>query len=436
MVTLPIIDKVRIDQHFAYNITNFKDYSKEDEQLLKDLIIYMSRSFQKNLFGFIDIDVADFCRVMKLTRGNVVGKHSDPIFYKLFKEHSKKKHLELQEKHGTMSRFRIWDSKLENALLILKNERFYFSEEQTSGKNKKINILDFSYIKEINIIYKKVGKTRKIIYQYKPTEEFEQKLIKFFLETNLNIYISLRKPSLEDFYLKLIHRMQSSQRKGENTIFYNINELADLMNVSADNIDQPKGFSYVKQNINRKFNKHFVKEPKEDLKNISLSWKKGNHSKYNNIAVISWAKMDLSIIKANENAIYIDLFFTEMLKSLSVNFQDNYMVMEFDKIKLFKNFVLWLFSSKDNDVKKSIYVATYSKIRGNKGSSIEKAGVFFADLTSIGIYIQKYNLIKYSDDTILFEDKEKGKIIEFNELKDFIYTVHSKLKYFQHNYKI
>ena len=107
MVTLPIIDKVRIDQHFAYNITNFKDYSKEDEQLLKDLIIYMSRSFQKNLFGFIDIDVADFCRVMKLTRGNVVGKHSDPIFYKLFKEHSKKKHLELQEKHGTMSRFRI-----------------------------------------------------------------------------------------------------------------------------------------------------------------------------------------------------------------------------------------------------------------------------------------------------------------------------------------
>ena len=50
-------ENLRIDRNFAYKITVFKEYGKQDEQLIKDIIVYMSSRFQKDLFGFIDLGI-------------------------------------------------------------------------------------------------------------------------------------------------------------------------------------------------------------------------------------------------------------------------------------------------------------------------------------------------------------------------------------------
>lgn len=74
---------VRLDKNLGYNITDFRKYDKRDQILLKNLIVYMSLNFQKNLFGFVTIDPCHFCKTMKYSRAELFRKHKDPLFFKV-----------------------------------------------------------------------------------------------------------------------------------------------------------------------------------------------------------------------------------------------------------------------------------------------------------------------------------------------------------------
>ena len=74
---------LRVDKNMAYNISDFKRYDKMDQIVIKNLIIYMSLTFQKNLFNLVEIDPKDFIETMKLNRSSLIQEHKNPLFYKI-----------------------------------------------------------------------------------------------------------------------------------------------------------------------------------------------------------------------------------------------------------------------------------------------------------------------------------------------------------------
>ncbi len=437
---------LRVDQNFVHHITNFKKYGKEDEKLIKELIIYMTLHSQKNLFGDIDLDPMDFCKEMKVDRSDIFAKHPDPIFFRLRHELTKKQHITLQEKNGNLSSSRIWDTKFENALLILQNEKFYFSEENSNKDVTVVELKNYTYIKTLKIRFEKRNKTKKIIYIYQPTEEFEKTLYKLFLSVNLDNYIKLRSPSLEDLYLKLLYRIKNENSKNNNKIYYNIEELAELMNISTNNINDKRGFSEVKSNINRKLKKYFFdvngtyKKSKftSDFPTLNFTWEKGTSTKkkirYASVAVFSWDKINQQTIKENSNKIYKDIFYTKLLQELSINYLDNYARFEIDKNKLTVNFLNWLFSKKDYNIKTSKFISVFSNIKGNRIDSRELSVNFVSDLMTIGIFQEKHQFITYKNELFYFHNKETDVIYEYKELKNLIYHITENINYFKKYY--
>lgn len=442
MGLLEIRKNLRVDQNFIFHITNFKKYGKEEEKLIKELILYMTLHSQKNLFGEVDLDPSDFCKEMNVHRPSIFSKHKDPIYYKLRNEISKKEHLALQKKHGNMSKFRIWETKFENALLILQNERFYFSNDSVQNNSTIIELNNFTYIDKLKIKFEKVKKTKKIIYVFTPTKEFDNALKKLFLSINLKTYINLRKPSLEDLYLKLLYRIKMETRKNNTKLMYNIEELALLMNVSIKTLGQKKGFSNLKSNINRKLNKHifdvtmggYKKSKIEEFPSLYFKWEKGANCKYANIGVFYWS-VSTEEEKKKETFLYKDLFFTELLQVLSINYIENYDKFSPNKEKLTFNFLLWLLSDEDYEIKTSKYVSVFSDIRGNKINSKRYSVDFFAALIEIGAAQNKHHFLSYENNKFIFDDKEKQKRFEYNELKDLIYDISGNLEYFRKFYE-
>lgn len=451
MALLNPYTNLRVDNNFVHQITNFKKYGKKDEKLIKEIIIYLSLNFQKNLFGEVDIDPIDFCKQMNVDRAYLFRKHENPIFFRIFNEKTKKEHIELEEKYGNISKFRIWDNHFENALLILQYEKFYFSTENIENDDSVIQLLNFTYIKSLKFKFVKTGKTNRVVYQYIPTEEFEKKLYKFFINIDLNNYIKLRRASLEDLYLKLIYRIRNESRKNNDELFYNIKELALLMNISVQNIDnvEKKGFSDVKRNINRKIKKYFFENIQgynksvfeKEFPQLKFEWRKtfknGRFSKYKNLAVFSWKSKTKKEKIKEDNIIYDDIFFTKLLQSLSENYSDNYKRFEIDKNKLIKDFLNWLLSEKDFDIKVSKFISLYSDIKGNKTISKSKSIDFFNSLIKIGKINKTHNIITFNEETLKFTflNEDKNTTFQYSYLKDLIHDLTENSSFFEKKYK-
>jgi hypothetical protein len=445
---------LRVDQNFVHQITNFKKYGKKDEKLVKELIIYITLHSQKNLFGDVDLDPLDFCKEMKVDRKYLFSKHDDPLYFKIRDNISQEEHLNLQKKHGNMTKYRVWDNRFENALLILQHEKFYFSSDsftQETIENKNnvavVELNNFTYIKELKIRFEKRNKTKKIIYVYKPTEEFERKLYKLFVNINLNNYLKLRRPSLEDLYLKLIYRIRNESHKGNNKIYYNITELAQLMNISTNTLKKEGGFSDLKKKINNKLNKYIFKKHlglqqslfDKEFPTLKFDWEKGKNSqgipvRYANVGVFTWKiKSEKDVLK-EEKIIYNDIFYTKLLQNLSENYNDNYGRFVTDKNDLMRGFLNWMLSEQDYKIKQSKYISIYSDTRGNKNNSEEQANDFFIKLMKIGGYNKSHNFLLYSQNTFLFNNEKKGRTFKYKNLKDLLFDLVSNIKYFSDYY--
>jgi len=451
MALLNPYTNLRVDNNFVHQITNFKKYGKKDEKLIKEIIIYLSLNSQKNLFGEIDIDPIDFCNKMNVDRADVFRKHKNPIFFKIFNQKSKKEYIALEEEYGNISKYRIWDNSFENALLILQYEKFYFSDEKKQDNTTIVELLNFTYIKSLKFKFVKKGKTNKIIYQYIPTPEFERNLYKLFTNINLSNYIKLRRASLEDLYLKLIYRIRNENAKKNNELYYNIKELALLMNVSITNIDNKEkaGFSNVKKNINRKIKKYFFENIhghdksifNKEFPNLKFEWKRTysnkKYSKYKNLAVFSWKMKTNNENVKLKNTIYNDIFFTKLIQKLSENYVINYQKFQIDKKELKVSFLNWLISDMDYDIKISKYISIYSDIRGNKNISKRKSIDFFNALIKIGnINIEK-NIVNFNKKTekFTFLNENKNTTFEYLYLKDLIFDLTENISFFEKQYK-
>ncbi|WP_143569851.1 hypothetical protein [Tenacibaculum agarivorans] len=432
MSKLARLDNIRIDQNIGYYIDKLKKYN-EDEDLLKSLLLYMCFNFQKNLFGYSTLDPTHFASVMNHGVENLKRKHPNPIYHK-YSGRSKEEAEMLQEKHGRVSAYRILDSRLENALLILMHEGTLDTYLSKSEYAEIIKLSDFRFIEDIQVVIEKRKKAKKLTYLYKLSEQFEYSLKKMFFNANISTYNTLRKKNLEDWYLKLKNRINICSNRGENQIVYSIQELAQVMNISTETLGKKGGFSRVKNRINDKFNNTFSPAVTNEIEQLQLSWVKGKGARTYNTPIVKWKNKSKEELKALNNIIYTDIFFTELFKDLSVYYSNNYEKFSHGEAIIYERFLLWLLSPKDYEVKTSKYVSNYVDYKGRHDDVQRDAISFFEKIINIGKINLVEKIVYYNDGRYVFKNKFKGQEFEYLEIKDLFFELTQHYKFFESHY--
>lgn len=447
-VLLNPVTHLRVDKNFAFNISVFKKYSAEDRSLLKDIILYVTLNFQKDLFGFSTIDPDDFCEVMNRKKNKIFEKHEDPIFYRI-NDLSRDELDDLEATHGRTSKYRIWNTKFENALLILQKETIIHSYALNTIDTDRVSIEDFRYFKKVVFQTQKRGRARKIIYQYMATEEFESSLIRFFTNVNLQTYLLTKKAHLDDCYFELLNRIHSFEYKGKYELYYNIIEFAKTLNISTNALleeqaynkellpkqkPQRGAFSDLKYKINRKF-KTFQSLTEDDFHNLKHEWvyaKGDRKSRYKNVIKITWTPKSEEVLREERRKIFEDLFYTELFKDLSMFFNNNHKVFELNDDVVVIKFMEWLFSAEDYDVKKSKYISIFVDTRGNDYDKLDtKAVDFLSMIISAGDWNRKSPFLGYDKGTYFVIDPKSKEKMEFGHIKHVVYMIEKNFNYFK-----
>lgn len=457
---LNITKELRVDKNFGYNILDFKNQPQEMQNVLKSLIVYMSLKHQKDLFGCIEFDPYDFEKVMGLPWASMSKKAQDPIWYKLNNKGKSKEELqELERIHGNLSEYRCWDSVLENAFLILQNTAVHKTYKRKINDNiQTLGVDVFRYIENFEIVIKKIGRTRKIFYRYKLTEPFEKSLQSFYCLINIETFNKLRPNNLEDCYIKLIEIIQDFNLKCKNSIKYNLEKIADLLNIERGNSETipEEKFSDIKKKVNNKLKK-FIELIEKDFNNLTYYWEKSENSRYKNNVVFTWEQKYINPIDktAEDRRIYDDLLYTEMIKKLtfyfiySVQYTDNenkkhsMLELEYNE-EMQKNwFLRWIIYDKNSErIQNSYFQSTYGELFG-QDSLIQKATSekYFQYIIALTSYSYMYTETKIRARNLFYENGfykiinvKTNQIFKTENLKDFIiylvknYRTYSALK--------
>lgn len=331
-----------------------------------------------------------------------------------------------------MSEYRVWDSNLENALFILKYEHILSTYKSSNEYENRISIEDFSYIKKLHITFQKKNKTKKILYEYEPTPEFEHSLRKFFFTANVKTYIKLRRYNLDDWYLNLLNRINKHDMNGYNELRFSINDISKYLNISSNALSEDsnikKGFSDVKKKINYKFKHNFIPHVTDEINNLTLDWQAGNGCKYKNVAIVRWRSKTQEELKIINKEIYDDLFITELFKDLSSFYHKTYSVLEYNLEKKTNLFLKWLFSYTDADIKISKYISNYSDHKGRTDNLNAKATKYITNLSQLMVLMVQKQFVRYDNEKFLLYSFKEAKYIEYNSLHEVIFLVqkHSK----------
>ena len=418
----------RIDKNFAYNIGNFRTF-QEDAKILKQLLAYIAVTYQdQDLFGFFKLDPKKFAKTMYLNDRKLFSIHPDPYFKK---HHPKATILiDQEQKKGRMSEHRTWSSYLENALYLLANYSFINDYRTKEGNKIIVSTERFNYLDDIKFKLVKTGKTKKIVYYYKPNEKFIKNLQSYFLNIDIQKFNVLKKPNLEEAYVSITNSVNNESVKGINAITYSVDALADILNV-----DSYAKFSQYKSKITEKFER-LKNTIGEDIPGLDLTWINpstsiGGHIatigsetptvKYKSVPIVSWNKLTKKEKDEIDRKTFKNIFDTQLTRSLI----HAYLNMNKVKSSIFddeetkkKGFYNWFFSEEDLDIKQIQFKHSYVEVYKNtlNLSNLEQ------DFTSVIKYLSKiqseHNCIKYIDNKLLFVTKEKT--VEFSHLYQLI----------------
>lgn len=329
---------INIDKNIAFNITELRrEEDKQTEQIIKSLLIYFNLASQEDLFGFRTLDPHDFCKIMGFTRENLFRKHPNP-------EYKKSTNYKKENSH-------LWDNYLTNALYILSSKSIFGEYKGVSEDFTYIGFKNFIIIKEIQFFTKKIRNTEKHFFKYQLDETFEKNIYKFFLKTNINIFIECKKKNIEDFYL-YISNIYNTYKMKENKYFFTINQLCD--------------FFYVSTELENKFKKTKIKKYLERTKKILNNQIKGLDFIWEKtyVPIMIWDKLDEQTLRI-ENNIAINQSFYKLLRR---KLYDLY-ITQYNGILDNEKFFHWIKDYKNNEVKKACYIMSFTSIHNIKGDS-------------------------------------------------------------------
>jgi len=425
---------IRVDKNFAENIKNISKNYKKDAAIIKAILMYMAYDSQKDLFGFYKIDPQEFADTMFFQKTNLFRMHPNP---KQLLKKGVKEDIENEKRFGRMSEHRMWKSNLENALYILSTESVV-TDYKYKVDTKSIGVVErFNFIDKIEFELEYVGRTKKIIYKYKPNPKFEENLKTYFSNVCIKKYGLLKKPKLEDAYVDLLNQINNQNVKGLNTKAFKLEIFADIMSIKKH-----EDFSNYKSKINTKFER-LKAVVGDDVKGLKLIWGKSSDHiestmnalivnrkkqkvKYDNIPILTWDRVsqnDLSIISSK---LFKTMFRQQLFKGLSKICFSKYKdeITHFIDQEKIVFFYEWILSSSDLDIKLIKYKDTFIDIYKST-NSLPKFSLEFKDTLKAlsNAYYTKKTIILSADKIILNTKRfSNKKFNHFYELMDFYYA--------------
>lgn len=429
------LNPLRVDKNIAFNILAFRAFD-DDAKILKAILLYMAINHQEeDLFGFYKLDPKTFAKLMFLSESHLFRMHPKPFFIE--NDPKARVLIENEQINGRMSHHRTWSTYFENALYMLTNKSIIDDYRIKEGNKSIISTQRFNFIDEIRFELIKTGKTKRIMYYYKPNKKYEDNLKTYFLNTKIEKYNALKKPKLDEAYLDILNRINNANVKGLNAITFNIDDIATILQ-----IEPYKRFSAYKNKISEKF-EVLKKTIGNDIKGLDLTWANPNDSLgshisnlqmdkpkviYKNVAIISWDRLTKEEKSKKDSNIFKNIFDTELTRALIQAFFNTHEAkLTNDEERKKIAFYVWMFSDQDMDIKQIKFNDTYVEVYKNTKSLKPYAEDFVKVLKYVVKVQSKHNCISFNNDKLYLQLKDKK--VEFKHLYELLnYIQHYLIK--------
>jgi hypothetical protein len=374
-ISLPTLPLIRIDRNIIHNIDGLFDLfdignDSMDDNLLRAVIYYICFNYQHNLFTYNTFDPHDFAKEMCYTMAYLRAKHPQPLFL----EDLKKKTAEEQEYH-LANGLPCYANNIENALYtLLKKEvlfnygaKFFNNTDRevtlTAHQNTRIFILRSL---EVTTLHSGRTKQSKTVYAMELDDRFIHNLTKYFIRSNKNILIELRKSKLDILYLKILQQKERAIFAKEPKVFFeNFETLCRWAGVpqakkNGESIAPKKR----KQLVINAFNT--IRE-RTDL-DFTLTTVTARKQRFPYAFTLHFNNMEVQIAaKDGENKQDMMNLFDEVLsrdlfaffKSYKCSNQNPFFITQGDLLQ-------WMFTDCDYEEKKQVYLLAAAKIFGKE----------------------------------------------------------------------
>lgn len=300
--TLPVnLDKNIVQQNTSLKLHDQDEFTKS---LVGGLLVYFCFSHQSDLFGYKTLDPYDFAKKLGVSQQDLFKTHPNPQYI-------------LDNYDGDFKA----ESYLENALYILFS-RVLVSEYITKDvtDNKIIKLKNFRILSDIEIHERetKAKGTKKKLYFYSLSPEFEKNITNFFIRTSIETYIRCRRKNIDNFYLFCLNNYNSNKYNGfeKNHIFLSLDFLTNIFEISKELEPRKK-----KEKINKYIS--YSKELIKDIPDINFEWVKGENSSYAYTLKLSWSNPSKEALKLETDNILSTTFYNSLKRRFLEEYKKN-----------------------------------------------------------------------------------------------------------------
>jgi hypothetical protein len=224
---------IRVDKNLSKNSIRWLMDFGQDAMLCFDILVYISKDSQKNIFNFGTIDLDKFAKEMGYTKANL----------QRIREASKK--INIQERLEGNTPVTVF----EHALFKLAKSNLQFTTTvYDSSRHEKIEQNKFiQIIKDINIHIPNGKSKTKIYYSYTTTDEFDYNLARYFFFIDPTQIKQLRDKGvlLLYFYIKNLENSKYSE--------FIETDFKKILHLSGISLENKEKIRFAKQNLkNRK----------------------------------------------------------------------------------------------------------------------------------------------------------------------------------------
>lgn len=353
MYNIAMNPTVRADKNITHSYLYFKKYSSDDSKLLFLLLVYFSQQKQQNLFGYGVLDPITFCKEMNLAPEHFIWrKHSNPKQLQVHNREDLKK-----------ANLPIYDTIFENALYCLLTDTFEFKDTNKSygiknslysrdGNVTKVeNISAIQFIKSLDCVVLKEGKTVRKVYHYELSLDYINNLSFLFFKVNINSLSLSIKKNYDGLYLYLANLYNEMYNRGIRQAPIEFDLLKKILDINS-----PRA-SYVKTKITKALEDVINYDDLKDK--FKFHWvRKLNHKYKYEIEIVLEGSLSEVEINANREQIWEEVRIQSLRNGLYEGFLRRYPDMITSNIEYRQEkYIQWL---KDCSIDEGVKIEAYN----------------------------------------------------------------------------
>lgn len=393
---------VRIDKNIANNSEALDLDFQSNDELVSSILMYAAYQRKNHLFDFGIIDPEDFARTMGFAPKYLTSVHPKPACLEGYSADQIAKAYHDQEAHPEDPHYRIFDSRLENALFLLLSKNMTFRrtgivyKEKDGSSMQRMTVTSVRLLKSFSIIFRKSPRgKKKLFYDYELDEGFGQNLSLLYITANIDDFTMLRKKSLHKLYLYVKNLRDNaialylkdlkeniSQKEKQDYFIAEFDLLCRITGIGSNNARDKKS----------RLVKAFA-ELKKVLP-IELTWTRREKERWEYVPVIVFMEIRntdklIPADKSDPIGEKVDIFTLNLMIHVISEYKEEYgyeLGREKD-VRLLEGFVLSFLKKKEKDLIRAWYmkaqVETFTFCNSKSNENFE---IFYKNLDSLNSY--------------------------------------------------